>query len=279
MAEKKGLSLHIGLNAVDPDHYNDWSGELESCENDANAMESIASGCGFQTKLLLTRDATKQNTLDTITHYASELTAGDIFLFTFSGHGGRVFNFPNRNPEFELFDETLCLFDEMLVDDELKSICWPLFQKDVRIQCVFDSCHSGGMLKYRGGFVTEELSPWNTPKYAPNDVVCETLEKNKERYQKISQKIVKKSKEKQEIRAIVAILAACTERQVAYANHDHSLFTDFLLKVWKSKEYSNLEEFCTRITNSIPNHRQTPNLQFTGSASEDLFRKQMPFEI
>ena len=159
MAEKKGLSLHIGVNAVDPAHYNNWSGELDSCENDAIAMERIASSCGYQTKILLTKDATKRNTLDTITSYASELTAGDIFLFTFSGHGGRVIHFGMQEPEFELLDETLCFYDEMLIDDELKNLYWPLFRKDVRIQCVFDSCHSGGMYKYRGGVVRKESDP------------------------------------------------------------------------------------------------------------------------
>jgi len=279
MAEKKGLSLHIGVNAVDPAHYNGWTGELDSCENDAVAMERIATGCGYQTRVLLTKEATKQNTLDTITSFASELKAGDIFLFTFSGHGTQVFNLHNQDPEFELLDETLCFYNEMLVDDELKSLYWPLFRKDVRIQCVFDSCHSGGMYKYRGGVVRKESDPWNTPKYAPIPVVRETIEKNKGLYQKINQKIKKTSKEKKEIQAIVGILAACLEHQVAFADHDHSLFTEFLLRVWNSEDFTNLEEFCIKIINSIPNQRQNPNLQYIGKASQDLLKKRKPFEI
>ena len=272
MAEKKGLSLHIGVNAVDPGHYNGWAGGLDSCENDAIGMENVASSCGYQTKLLLTRDATKQNAVDTISQYASELKAGDIFLFTFSGHGTQVFNLHSQDPEFELWDETLCLYDEMLIDDELKSLYWPLFQKNVRIQCVFDSCHSGGMLKYQGGIVQQKPDPWNTPKYAPIPVIQETLKKNKEIYQKVNQKIDKTSKEKKEIRAIVGILAACLD-------HDHSLFTEYLLKTWEGRDFSNLDEFCAEISNSMPDHRQTPNLQLIGNASEDLLRKRLPFEI
>jgi hypothetical protein len=279
MAEKKGLSLHIGVNAVDPGHYNGWAGELDSCENDAITMERIASECGYQTKLLLTRDATKQNAIDTISQYASELSAEDIFLFTFSGHGGRVIHVDMQNPEFELLDETLCFYDEMLIDDELKSLYWPLFQKNVRIQCVFDSCNSGGMYKYRGGVVRKEADPWNTPKHAPMPVIRETYEKNKGLYQKITQKIEKMSKEKKEIQAIVGILAACLEHQVAFADHDHSLFTEYLLKTWEGREFGNLDEFCAEIINSMPDHRQTPNLQLIGNASEDLLRKRKPFEI
>lgn len=279
MMKAKGLSLHIGMNAVDPGHYDGWSGELDSCEHDAVAMEHIASECGYQTRLLLTSKATKQTALDTITQYAAQLTAGDIFLLTFSGHGGRVFGIKNEQPEFEFVDETLCFYDEMLVDDELKCLFWPLFQKDVRIQCVFDSCHSGGMLKYQGGYAREDPLPWNTPKNVPDGVIWETLKKNQTLYTKIRQKTSQKKKAKQEIQAIVAILAACKEHEVAYANHDHSLFTEFLLRTWEGGAFTDLDDFCGKIFRAIPNRRQTPNLQMIGNAPEDLLRKRKPFEI
>ena len=32
----KGISLNIGLNSVDPNHYGGWDGQLAGCENDAN---------------------------------------------------------------------------------------------------------------------------------------------------------------------------------------------------------------------------------------------------
>ena len=36
-APATGLSLHVGLNAVDPAHYAGWSGPLNACEADATA--------------------------------------------------------------------------------------------------------------------------------------------------------------------------------------------------------------------------------------------------
>jgi len=54
----RGLSLHIGLNRVDPDHYNGWDGQLTACEFDANDMQAIAKNGGFETKVLLTEEAT-----------------------------------------------------------------------------------------------------------------------------------------------------------------------------------------------------------------------------
>jgi hypothetical protein len=40
----RGVSLHIGLNRVDPAHYDGWDGTLNACEFDANAMRAITDG-------------------------------------------------------------------------------------------------------------------------------------------------------------------------------------------------------------------------------------------
>ena len=37
----RGLSLHIGLNRIDPEHYASWSGVFYGCESDANDMEAV----------------------------------------------------------------------------------------------------------------------------------------------------------------------------------------------------------------------------------------------
>ena len=49
----KGISLHVGLNFVDPEHYDGWDGELQACEYDATDMEVLASSQGFATTKLL----------------------------------------------------------------------------------------------------------------------------------------------------------------------------------------------------------------------------------
>ena len=54
----KGMSLHIGLNRVDPGHYQGWSGDLHGCENDANDLAAIAKAAGFTTSVLLTEAGT-----------------------------------------------------------------------------------------------------------------------------------------------------------------------------------------------------------------------------
>ena len=55
----KGISLHIGLNAVDPVHYQGWNGQLTACEADAKDMAALAKVQGFASSpLLLTKAAT-----------------------------------------------------------------------------------------------------------------------------------------------------------------------------------------------------------------------------
>jgi len=36
-----GLSIHIGLNRVDPRHYQGWDGALDGCEHDARDMQAV----------------------------------------------------------------------------------------------------------------------------------------------------------------------------------------------------------------------------------------------
>jgi hypothetical protein len=113
-----GISLHVGLNRVDPAHYQGWDGELTACEFDANDMRAIAEGQGFEARSLLTKEATSDAVLAAIERAAGELDQGDLFLCTYSGHGGQV---PDRNGEDEedRSDETWVAYDRQIVDDDL----------------------------------------------------------------------------------------------------------------------------------------------------------------
>ena len=63
----KGISLHIGLNAVDPMHYDGWDGTLNACEFDANDMQALAKKNGFTATPLLTKAATSTAVIAAIT--------------------------------------------------------------------------------------------------------------------------------------------------------------------------------------------------------------------
>lgn len=144
----KGISLHIGLNKVNPVHYDGWDGELNACEADAKDMEALAEAQGFESRtILLTKNATRSAVAKEITDAGKKLSKGDIFFLTYSGHGGQL---PDKNGDEKRDhkDESWVLYDAELVDDELYHM-YSQFAEGVRIMVLSDSCHSGTVTKAR----------------------------------------------------------------------------------------------------------------------------------
>jgi peptidoglycan hydrolase-like protein with peptidoglycan-binding domain len=138
------MSIHIGLNHVDPSRYNGWDGALSGCINDAQDMKAIADGLGYQSRLLTDADATSARVISEIGQAAQALSTGDILLLTYSGHGGQVADV--NGDEADAMDETWVLWDRQLIDDELYSL-WDQFLAGVRIFVLSDSCHSGTVVR------------------------------------------------------------------------------------------------------------------------------------
>ncbi len=108
-------------------------------------MAAIAKKQGFESSsLLLTKAATVAAVVDAIQAAAKKLAKGDLFLLTYSGHGGQV---PDKNfDEVDRADETWVLYDRQLVDDELYTL-YSKFKSGVRILVLSDSCHSGTVVR------------------------------------------------------------------------------------------------------------------------------------
>ena len=174
MTKAKGIGLHIGLNSVDPRQYAGWDGTLVACEADARDMHAITSARGFTSSTLLTRKATAAAVTAGIRRAAGKLGAGDLFVLSYSGHGGQV-----RDPsgeEADWLDETWVLWDRELLDDELYAL-WAAFKPGVRILVLSDSCHSGTVLRD----MFYDASPANATtsdrfKFIPRDVQDRTYE-------------------------------------------------------------------------------------------------------
>ena len=136
----KALSLHMGLNGVSGAAYGGWDGPLAACEFDANDMAAISNKQGMKPTVLLTKKATRAAMLTAMRSAAKTLASGDFFFLTYSGHGGQV---PDVNgDEDDKKDETWCLYDGQLIDDELYAELGK-FRSGVRILVLSDSCHSG----------------------------------------------------------------------------------------------------------------------------------------
>lgn len=137
------ISLHIGLNRISPTVYGSEN-QLRGCINDAISMNTLASGLGYVGTVLTDEEATL-GALESITAaVAGQLLAGDIFLLTYSGHGSQVIDL--NGDEADGLDESWCLYDGKILDDDLHKI-WGRFRPGVRIIVVSDCCHSGTLIE------------------------------------------------------------------------------------------------------------------------------------
>jgi hypothetical protein len=272
-----GISLHIGLNQVDPNHYQDeygqpWDGQLNACEFDAQDMQALAKSQGFQTQLLLSPEATADATISAITQAAQKLQPGDIFLLTYSGHGGQV---PDRNgDEPDEMDETWCLYDREVVDDELYAL-WAQFKPGVRIFMLSDSCHSGTVAK-DPDLVQIAAEQGIKMRALPLDVQSATYRNHKDLYDGLQAK--NPAGNQVEVAASVILIAGCQDNQSSYDGQKNGKFTEKLLKAWNGGKFKgNLLRFQRKIAALMP-YYQTPNY-FRAGTPDRQFEQQKPFTI
>jgi hypothetical protein len=271
-----GISIHIGLNRVDPGHYQGWDGKLKGCENDARAMEAIASKQKFATSLLLNEQATAEAVKAAIAGAASQLKSGDILLLTYSGHGGQVKD-PIEEGE-EGYDETWVLYDRQLIDDELYAL-WGRFEDDVRIFMLSDSCHSGSVAReiLEGPlFAGQPAANIPLPRAMPEDVGKRTYDANKALYDRIEAE--NPQGDRVGIGASVILISGCQDNQVSGDGPQNGVFTGALLKTWnKGKFKGSIRTFHKKILNQI-DFFQSPNF-FKVGHSDPTFEQQRPFTI
>ena len=81
----KAMSLHVGLNAVNPKHYEGWSGELVACEFDAQDMAAIAHAAGMKPIRLLTKKATRPTFLQLLDRHQKRCNRVTCYLLPILG--------------------------------------------------------------------------------------------------------------------------------------------------------------------------------------------------
>lgn len=272
-----GLSLHIGLNYVDPDRYGGWDGELAACEFDANDMQALAAGRGFQTQKLLRADATAANVIAALRAAAAKLKRGDLFLLTYSGHGGQVPDVNGDEFDNDRQDETWCLYDRQLIDDELWAL-WGRFKAGVRILVLSDSCHSGTVTKDIPAFMPAGPGAGPAPKIRmmPLRVGRATYKARRREYDAIQQ--ANPAAERARVRASVLLLSGCQDNQYSLDGPRNGLFTGTLKRVWnKGRFKGDHRTFRDQIAARMP-ASQTPNYYVVGRPSP-AFEHQTPFAI
>jgi hypothetical protein len=280
----KGLSVHIGLNRVDPAHYHGWDGALRACEFDARDMAELAEQTGFDGReLLLTKEATADRVIDAIAAAAEELGEDDIFFLTYSGHGGQVPDTNGDEPDEEAKDETWLLYDRQLVDDELFDL-WSRFHAGTRIFVLSDSCHSGTVVR---GFYTEELIKEVIERYddmdldeprvrsVPEELRGAIYQDNRAAYDEVQERVA--PGDDAEIEAQVILISGCQDNQQSLDGARNGLFTAKLLETWRSGQFKGYRSFARKIKSKLP-PTQSPNYFKTGPVSR-VFESERPLTI
>jgi hypothetical protein len=253
---------------------------LNACEADAEDMASVARSKGFTVTELLTRAATRGRLTAELARAARELRSGDILLLSYSGHGGQVPDLNGDEPDGQ--DETWCLYDGQLIDDEL---CAALaqFAKGVRVLVLSDSCHSGTVVKmayYHGTMAargSETPGEQARPRCMPPDVAERTYRGNRAFYDRILKDSRRRTR-KTSVAASVLLISGCQDNQTSADGPANGLFTGTLLKVWNHGRFKgDYRSFHKQIVRRMP-PVQTPNY-FTTGTSNPAFEAQAPFTI
>jgi len=283
----RGIALTIGLNSVDPKHYQGWSGELAACEADANDMAEIAKSCRFTITKLLTKNATRKAVTKALASASSSLKPGDIFMVSYSGHGGQLPDLNSEEDDGE--DETWCLFDAQLVDDEIYDAL-AAFAKGVRILVFSDSCHSGTVIKaaYYASTATAPASAMAAhglggvaaePRFRvmPAPVALRTYQANTALYDPIlrNQKI---RDAQAKVKASAVLISGCQDNQLSADGTFNGLFTGTLKRVWNGGKFKGSHRaFHKKILTQMPPD-QSPNY-FRVGAPNPQFESQTPFKV
>jgi hypothetical protein len=276
----KGISIHLGLNSVDPAHYNGWDGQLNACEQDANDMQRIAEAKGFESTLLLTKEATAEPVSEEIRRAASELGSGDMLFLTYSGHGGQVPD-TNGDEKGDAQDETWVLYDRQLVDDELYAL-WAGFKPGVRIFVLSDSCHSGSVTRDLFNALIPQIVEKGMIEEAPRtkdlprDVQEATYRANEELYRQVQSSHT--DGEDVDVPASILLISGCQDNQLSLDGDVNGLFTQTLLGVWSEGGFEGTyRQFWQAIGAKMP-PTQSPNFFKTG-ATDRSFSRQTPLSI
>ncbi len=292
-AKPKALSLHLGLNLVSSSAYEGWTGPLQACEFDANDMAALAKGQGMKPTVLLTKKATRAALLSGLRSAAKTLKTGDLFFLSYSGHGGQV---PDRNKdEPDRKDETWCLYDGQLIDDELY-LELSRFAAGVRVLVLSDSCHSGSVTRER---TPPPPPPGTRAKLMPDAVGQRVYAAHNAFYDKVQADVAREAKVVDPDAALaqvavtgaaatatalvgafkpsVLLISGCMDNQTSLDGEHNGLFTEKLLKVWNQGRFSgSYASFHGRIRAAMPAN-QSPNLFALGPAA--AFLKQQPFKV
>jgi hypothetical protein len=267
-----GISLHLGLNDLDPGFYGESYGTLQGSENDADKMQDLAASVGFSPVVLLSAQATYDAVKAEVLNATTALVAGDIFLWSFSGHGARLTEPGGKG------HDTWQLFDGYMFDDEIRDLIGQ-FAPQVRIVVVSDSCSSGAVIRLAqiGDVIDEtQVSVHNIrlmsralgSKVLPEATRLATKDTAMNKFLNLESSLRHLNS------ANALLLSACQSDEQAQDGSPDSIFTTYLLGAWTNGRfrgtYQNLLDSTKAMLAQDGYNYQTPNYFSVGVLPNQL---------
>ena len=254
-------SLHIGIN-----DYPGTGSDLRGCVNDANGWKSLMEEVyGYKTSTLLNNKATYRNVVREMNKIIGAAEAGSHVVITYSGHGTNVRDI--SGDEADKRDEAICLFDKLLIDDQLRTI-FDKVPEGARLTFISDSCHSGTVTRAFLNTLYDEDAP--RPRYLPPEDEAEVATINPNSAMK---KVFSTEESMNEI-----LITGCNSREYSYdarignPKMFQGAMSFFALKALRANPEITYAEFHKKLRGSLPSRHypQTPQLE---GKKENLKRK------
>ena len=145
-------ALCVGIN-----DYPGTENDLHGCVNDANEWCEMFESLGFdEVRAMSDYSATAVAVLLNLESLILEAEAGDVIVFTYSGHGTYTWDESGDEPDY--YDEALYVYDGMILDDELRGVIDEAAE-GVHIVVILDSCFSGTATRLSRGQLKPRFVP------------------------------------------------------------------------------------------------------------------------
>lgn len=254
--------------------------ELYGCVNDVNVMQkALISNCHFSSEhveVLTNGQATRDGILAAMDRLIERVGPGDLALFHYSGHGSRMTDREDDEPDG--WDQTIVPSDSGrmdkpnrdISDDEIYAWLMKLTAKAGHVTVILDSCHSGAALR-EGEFLRRRQVPDDDRKVEelPPSPIADAVSRE-----------LRQSKQKGSgwlpLNPNYVVLAGCSCRQSSnekdFGGVTHGALTYFLVreltKARSGLSYRDVfERVAARMKSQIPN--QEPQLE--GDRDRELF--------
>ncbi len=284
----KTYLLCIGVDRTDKDYYKGTFSTLNCCENDAVSFQKLLTSNFIIDRSIsfINETADPDLVLFKLEKWSKKIKKGDNLIVYYSGHGSQV-NDINGDEEEDNLDETWCMYDRMLIDDEIYD-AFAKYEEGVKIWVILDSCHSGTAAKVMG-LPTGAINDRDSKLY-PVEKSQAVFDANPDMHENLKDIVIDKHSD---IAATVLEFSASQSEQTALSGTPNSLYTEALLneiqKIATSDDPISMEQLYISVLNSVVSHadnsiQQAPHILPYGNSSDqakdwsvfDILRKKAP---